>query len=132
MFLNRLKKEEKVSFLELAHYIARSDNNFSEEERVVINLYCMEMQIDDINYDESSFSLENTLKKINSPESQKIILLEIMALVYSDDNLHIKEKETLDLIVKEFGLNPVHVDIYAQWSKSILALTNQGEALLHL
>ncbi len=32
MFLNRLEKEEKIAFLELAHYVARSDNDFSEKD----------------------------------------------------------------------------------------------------
>lgn len=31
MFLNRLNQDEKIAFLELAHHIARSDNNFSKE-----------------------------------------------------------------------------------------------------
>ena len=32
MFLNRLEKEEKIAFLELAHYVARSDNDFSDKK----------------------------------------------------------------------------------------------------
>ena len=85
MFLNRLEKEEKIAFLELAHYVARSDNDFSDKEKNVINIYCTEMQISDVDFDKSSFNLGLTLSKIKSSQSQKIILLEIMALIYSDN-----------------------------------------------
>ena len=53
MFLNRLIGEEKIAFLELAHYVARSDNNFSESEKEIISKYCTEMQIDNIILDEN-------------------------------------------------------------------------------
>ena len=36
MFLNQLNKEEKIAFLELVHYIARSDNDFSKAEKTTI------------------------------------------------------------------------------------------------
>jgi galactose-1-phosphate uridylyltransferase len=45
MFLNRLENEEKVAFLELAHHIARSDDDFSDQQKEIIATYCMEMQI---------------------------------------------------------------------------------------
>ena len=41
MFLNRLEKEEKIAFLELAHYVARSDNDFSLSQKDIINNYCI-------------------------------------------------------------------------------------------
>ncbi len=51
MFLNRLTLEEKKAFLQLAHHIANIDEDFSKEERNIIDKYCMEMQIDDEDYD---------------------------------------------------------------------------------
>lgn len=132
MFLNRLNQEEKVAFLELAHHIARSDNDFSDLQKVIINEYCTEMQVEDIEYKEKDFVLEITLNKINSTQSQKIILLEVMALIYSDNILHDEEKKILDKMAEKFGISGAILDVYTQWSKSILALTSQGEALLHI
>lgn len=132
MFLNRLEEIEKIAFLELAHHIARSDNDFSDYQKSIINAYCNELQIDDIKYNSDNFCLESTLNKILNEQSKKIILLEIMALIYSDNILHEEEKKILDVMVDKFELNTVIVDIYTQWSKSILALTIQGEALLHI
>ena len=132
MFLNRLKKKEKVAFLELAHHIARSDNDFSEAQKSIIGKYCMEMQIDDIEYNENKFNLDKTLKKIKNKSSQKIALLEVMTLVYSDDFLHDEEKKVLDKMTKTFKLKKSLSVIYSQWSKSILALYIQGQALIDL
>ncbi len=132
MFLNRLIGEEKIAFLELAHYVARSDNNFSESEKEIISKYCTEMQIDNIILDENSFDLDKTLSKIKDKRSQKIVLLEIMALIYSDNHMHIEEKNVLDSIVKKFGLNETLSVVYGEWAKSILALFIQGNALIEL
>ncbi|MBP7025618.1 MAG: hypothetical protein KBE24_11415 [Fusobacteriaceae bacterium] len=132
MFLNRLEKEEKIAFLELAHYVARSDNDFSDKEKNVINIYCTEMQISDVDFDKSSFNLGLTLSKIKSSQSQKIILLEIMALIYSDNILHQSEEIILQDIINKFQLDSKLIPIYAEWSKAILALSIQGEALIVL
>jgi len=132
MFLNQLIKEEKIAFLELAHYIARSDNDFSDKQKEIIAIYCLEMQIEDIDYSEESYNLDTTLSKFTNSTNQKIALLEVMALVYSDNILHEEEKKILDTMIEKFNLNPILVDIYAEWTKSILAITAQGQALIEL
>jgi len=132
MFLNRLTTDEKKAFLELAHHMARSDNNFSEKQKEIISTYCFEMQIDDIDYKEDSFNLETTLRRFVNKSNQKIVLLEIMALVYANDSVDREEKKILDSIIVTFNLNPVLTVIYAEWAKSILAITAQGQALIEL
>jgi hypothetical protein len=132
MFLNQLSKKEKVLFLQLAHFIARVDNDFSDKEKEIIKLYCLEMQIDDIEFDENSFDLDKVLNEIKSKRSQKIFLLEIMALIYSDEILHEKEAEVIDLILKKFEIDAKIAAIYAEWTKSILALYRQGTYLLEI
>ena len=85
-----------------------------------------------IEYDNSSFNLEKTLANIEQESSRKIILLEIMALVFSDGRLDPAENKIIDKIVTFFNLNPNLAIVYKEWSKSILALFIQGEALIHL
>ena len=92
----------------------------------------MEMQINDIKYDQKKFNLKKVLNKFKSKSSQKIALLEVMALVYSDDILHSEEKKVLELMIKNFKLKESLAVIYSQWSKSILALYIQGQALIDL
>ncbi len=131
MFLNKLEDNEKVAFLTLAHHIARSDGDFSENEQNVIAIYCMEMQIQDINYDKNNFSLNTILSEIKSDENQKILLLEIMALIYSD-GLHQEEQKILDMIIEQYNISEALSTVYSEWSKSILSISNQGQALIKL
>lgn len=131
MFLNKLENNEKIAFLTLAHHIARSDGDFSESERNVISTYCLEMQIEDIHYEEQNFNLNEILEKINNKENQKIVLLEIMALIYSD-GLHEEEQKILNTIIEKFNISEALSIVYAEWSKSILSISNQGQALIKL
>jgi len=132
MFLNRLSQEEKGAFLELAHHIARSDNDFSEDQKSIIAKYCMEMQMEDIEYNEDTFDIYTTLDKIQNPRSRKVILLEIMALIYADDFLHEEERKVLEKVLEEFGLNYNLSIVYTQWAKTMLSLYMQGNALIEL
>ncbi|MEA1954700.1 MAG: TerB family tellurite resistance protein [Campylobacterota bacterium] len=132
MFLNKLNEKEKVAFLELAHHIARSDEGFSDEEELIISKYCMEMQIEDIEYDEDSFDIYTTLGKIKNRDSRKVVLLEIMALIYSDDFLHEEERIVLEKILEEFDLSYNLSIVYTEWAKTMLSLYKQGNALISL
>jgi hypothetical protein len=132
MFLNRLSIAEKEAFLFLAHHVARSDRDFSSDEEILIAKYCMEMQMDDIEYDETVFDLDKVLDTFERGSHEKIALLELMALVYADGRLAKEEQILLDNMIKHFDLNPNLVVIYREWSKNILSLFTQGEALIHL
>ena len=132
MFLNRLNSKEKEAFLELAHYIARSDNDFSDTQKEIIKQYCTEMQIKNIKFKKKKFDIYKTLGKIKREKSRKIVLLEVMALIYSDDFLHEEERKILEIMLEEFDLSYNLSVVYTQWAKSMLALYLQGNALIEL
>jgi len=132
MFLNRLKENEKVGFLELAHHIARSDGDFSKVQKDIIAKYCMEIQMEDIEFDENKFDIYDTLDKIQDKRSRKIVILEIMALIYADDFLHEEERKVLEKTLEQFELNYNLSIVYTQWAKTMLALYTQGNALIEL
>ena len=133
MFLNRLNAVEKSAFLALAHHVARSDAEFSSEERIIIAKYCMEMQIDDIDdYDDDTFELEQILNRFDTGSHRNIVLLELMTLVYADGRLAQQESLVIDRFVAHCYMNPNLSVIYKEWAKNILSLYTQGEALIHL
>ena len=132
MFLNRLDIEEKNAFLWLAHHLARADNDYSEEEALLIDKYSMEMQMDDIDFDETKFDLITILSEFKLASHKKIVLLEIMALVYADGVIAKEENALINVMIEQFELNPNLAVVYREWSKSILSLFVQGEALIHL
>ena len=132
MFLNRLNTDEKTAFLALAHHVARTDADFSSEERIIIAKYCMEMQIDDIDFDEAAFDLEAVLNRFQNRSHRNIVLLELMALVYADGRLAAQEQSVLDSLITYFDMNPHLSIVYKAWARNILSLYTQGEALIHL
>ena len=132
MFLNNLEEEEKLAFLELAHYVANCDDDYSKEEKNIIGKYCMEMQMENINFDVEKFDIHDILSKVKSKRSRKVVLLEIMALIYSDDFIHEQERKVLEEILKEFDLNDSLAIVYEQWAKTMLSQYKQGSALLNL
>ena len=132
MFLNRLSEEEKKSFLQLAHYIARSDGNFTKEEKIIIDQYCIEMQIENIDFNEVRFDIYDVLGKFKSDKSKKIVLLEIMVLIYADDFFHENERKVLEKMIEVFDLNYYLVIVYTEWAKAMLSLYKQGNALINI
>ncbi|MWV61135.1 hypothetical protein DCO58_11225 [Helicobacter saguini] len=137
MFLNTLSESDKTSFLELAHHLAWSSGDVSEREKAVIKSYCDEMQVQDILYDEKKFNLDETLSRISAKKDQRIITLEILALILSEHNLNLDsmyeaEKEVLNAITTHFNITPHLLNVYVEWSKTMLSLARQGESLIEL
>jgi hypothetical protein len=132
MFLNKLDNDSKEIFLYLAHHMARCDKSFSDMQKNLINGYLKEMNIQDVDFKEDEFSLIDCLKKVTNKEYQKVILIELLAIVYSDNIMHESEKEIIDTMVDTWGINSSLVVVYGEWSRSLLSLYIQGEALLEL
>ena len=132
MFLNRLEQTSKEVFIQLAHHLARSDEAFTNIQKSLIDGYLNEMDISDIKYNEEEFSLEECICLVTNKEDQKIILLELLAIVYADNLMHPAEKEIIDTMVDTWKINSSLVVVYGEWSRSLLSLQIQGEALLDL
>ena len=132
MFLSRLNKREKKVFLQLAHYIASVDGEYSAEEELGIYRFCQEMKISDIEFDPENFDSNISLKEIKNKKSQKIVILELLALIYSDNKYKSKEKQVIIGFFKTFNLNPYLFIIYTEWAKNAISLVKQGEALLEI
>jgi len=132
MFLNKLNTQSKEVFLMLAYHVAKSDESFSDIQKSLIDGYKNEMNIKDVNFNENEFSLKKHLEKITNKDDQKIILMEILAIVYTDSIMHPAEKEIIDTIVDVWEINSSLVIVYGEWSKNLLSLHIQGDALLDL
>lgn len=104
MFIQNLKMEDREKFLELAHYIANVDGNVAEKETVMLDLFRKEGQL--LNYELNFLQLPEILNhfKTKSNSVKKSIFFEATSIVLIDDELHIREKETLDTLKLELGL----------------------------
>ena len=119
----KLETKEKFSFLQLAHYLARIDNNFGDKEVEILKEYCTEMGIDYIDsFDMDSFCLEEILNHFKSKKSQKIVLLELMILIHIDNNFHVNEQELIKKITSKFEISLDDAGDFSQWGKSVAML----------
>ncbi|QDF28622.1 hypothetical protein [Halarcobacter anaerophilus] len=132
MLLMKLEAREKFSFLQLAHYLARIDNDYGEKEREIILEYCAEMGIEnDEDFDIEEFSLEGTLKDFKSDKSKKIVILELMILIHADDKFDLKERELISKINDSFKLSSENLEFCSQWGKGVAALYSQGKLFIN-
>ena len=123
MLLMKLEAREKFAFLQLAHYLARVDNNFGKEEEEVILEYCDEMGIENIDsFDMDSFNLEATLNNFKSRRSRKIVVLELMILVHIDSVFNINEQILIEKISQNFGISTKDLNDFSSWGKSVAKL----------
>ena len=130
MLLMKLNNKEKFAFLQLAYYIAYIDGEFETKEENIIEEYCVEMGIETIPFNLEEFNLEETLEDINTSYSKKIVVLELMILIHSDDRFHELEMEVLDNIIKAFNISKEQLVLYSQWGKMVSALYVQGKLFI--
>lgn len=126
MLLMKLKPEEKFAFLQLAQCVAQLDGEYSPKEREIIDEYCIEMGIENIEFKRECFVLEENLKIYTSIRSQRIIVLALMVLVHSDDKFGIHEYKTLDKIARIFAIGEKELHLFSMWGKAGSALFEQA------
>lgn len=122
----KLKSEEKFAFLQLAQYIAKLDGEYGPKEREIVEEYCTEMGIENIELDLKHFSLEDILSVFKSSQSQRIVLLALMVLVHVDDKFGIYENKTIDKIAHQFNLTETEIHLFSMWGKMGSALYEQA------
>ena len=131
MLLMKLKSEEKFAFLKLAYYVAYIDGEFDTQEKDIIEEYCAEMGIDNIESNTINFELNDTLKQFKSKNSQTIVVLELLILIHSDDKFHLFEHKVINNISAYFDISKNTLEIYSQWGKMSSALYTQGKLFLN-
>ena len=128
MLLMKLEAKEKFAFLQLAHYLARVDEEFGQKEEDIIEEYCAEMGVENsIMFDMESFNLKSILKDFKSERSKKIVVLELMILVHIDDKFDLKEYDLIHNIIDTFNLNEKDIKHFSSWGKAVSALYEQGK-----
>ena len=126
MLLMQLKSEEKFAFLQLTQYVAKLDGEYGPKEREVIDEYCTEMGIENIEIDIEQFDLEATLSIFRTAKSQKIAILALMVIVHIDDKYGIYEHKIISKIAYSFNLSEETLHLFSMWGKMGSALYEQA------
>jgi uncharacterized tellurite resistance protein B-like protein len=129
MYLNYLEETEKVAFLKLAHSIASSDDEFCDNEKIIINSYCNEMGIADIKFDKDEL-IDILSYQFKTDQSRRIVIFELMSIINANGEFKSKEKDIINILLKEFNIEEKFLTDVKQWSDSMIYLVEQGHKLV--
>ena len=130
MFLNLLEQKEKEAFFELATLVANSDDVLDEKEELILNLYKKEMDIE--NYKTIGINLDEILNSFKSKKAKRIVLMELFALIFSDEKFQQEEIDLIKKIQKNFKFSEVEVNLCKEWSKTAMSIVEQGKNIMEL
>jgi len=104
MFLNELKKDEGIAFLDLVKELANVDETFSKEEIQLYNDYLEELNLKDEK--NLNIGFEQSVKKLKyaSSRNKEIIYFELIGLALIDGEYEEKEVSFLEKLGKELGI----------------------------
>ena len=106
MYLFQLSNEKRHIFLDLELYMSKIDGNFSKEEKEIIDTHCLEMHIDNNNY-ECELSLDTVLTRISEDfdkKEKRIVFLELLATVLADGVYDNSEKDLIEKLKETFEI----------------------------
>ena len=112
MYLARLSVEKRYLFRDLEIIMSKIDGDFSPNEKLIIDTHCVEMHIDNNNY-ESELSEDELLKKIEdglNENEQRIFFFELAATVLADDVYHESEKKLINKLSNVLKIDNDKVD----------------------
>ena len=104
MYLASLSKEQKELFLDLVIFSMSSDGVIDNREQEIVERYCKEMQMQ---YHSTSnltscVDVLQRLKDISTESDLKKMTVELVALMYADDNFADEEAELLKCLQSKF------------------------------
>ncbi|WP_373483038.1 hypothetical protein [Acetobacterium sp.] len=112
MYLSQLDLEEQELFLDLAIYAALANNEFADKEKEVVAAYCLEMGFENSSY-EPKLALDEVLDRISKKCTKvelNMIIVEILALVRSDDTYDPLEAEFVEKIQHAFDISDEKIE----------------------
>ena len=107
MFLNELDFVEKEAFISLALHAAETNGTVADEEYQMIEDYCKEMDI--AFFDARNIKALDEIVKTYAESSErcrKIVVLEIIGLMFADGGYDDKEKAFVENLANWLGVSP--------------------------
>ena len=134
MYLMKLSENAKKSFLELAYLVAAVDNDFSDEEKIVMEAYKKELQIDyDLDAMDGNINLETVIRILCQDANEaekKIIVFEIIGLAMTDNLYDDEEKKTVKMLNEAFQLDETYPSSCESLINQYIELQTQIDALV--
>ena len=120
MLLNNLNENEKVAFISLCNVFAKVNGVVEDAEKKQMEEYCNEMFIE---YDENKFYSSDEIYNVffkSSVTNKKVVLCELVGLIYSDGKMDDVEKNELKLFANKIDINDTLLDNILQVTKKYI------------
>lgn len=132
MYLDRLNEEEAKEFLELSYYAANYNNKFADEQKLLIDEYRVELLLPKDEYKIQEKDLNDILSKFKNSDEEikKVVFLEIMALILSDNIYDEKEREIISKIGETLGITREEHDFARDWVNNMQDLYISSEKFI--
>lgn len=107
MYLASLSKEQKDLFLDLSIFSMQSDGLVEPREQELIHQYCTEMNIEyrSAPNSEKAEDVLKSLKETSTESELKKITIELVALMYADEDFADEENALLMNLQNTFGFS---------------------------
>ena len=111
MFLNSLKDSQKNLFLDLAIKAADASGGISEQEKNMLKAFALEMRIP-ARYDcgKSEEEILEEIKRKSSRKELKIIVFEILGIMYTDSEYDDSERKFVSLVSERLNIEKQTID----------------------
>lgn len=111
MFLMMLNDDQKKLFLKLAVKAAEANGVVEYEEKNMLKAFALEVNETPI-YSTTSSTDEilDNLKEISSSKEKRIIIFEILGILFSDSEYDDKEKDFIGRIAQAFDISKESID----------------------
>ncbi len=130
MFLATLSDQEKMIFLELAHYIMTCDGETSDEELEMFQSYVYECQLKD--YKIQNISFDELINSIKSSRKKKlrIIIIELMGIIMSDHKYDLSEDNHMQKIAQVWDFSEAQMRRMRRWTQDMTDVVHDGQRLI--
>lgn len=131
MYLELLSKKEQENFLELAKYSMSINGEEKKEEEAVFLSYKYECKLVDYKLSKQD-QIDNIILnfKNSTKEVKRIILIELLAIFYSDGE--VCERETIFLLklIKSFKIEEYELNRLKRWVEAFNDMIKEGYSLI--
>lgn len=107
MYLAQLTESQKHLFLGLAYHIASADGDYSDDEKLMMESYCAEMNIafDPNNLSTQPDEIIAKIKAECGERARKIMIFELIGLAMVDHNYDDAERVIINTAMDKLGID---------------------------
>lgn len=105
MYLTNLSSKQKELFFDICLSLSKADNDFTEEEKRVIETLCDEMNIEP-KYETEKSSSDSLceISAISNKREKRIIIIELLGIVMSDKKIAPEEETFMNNVLDTFQI----------------------------